>query len=221
VLLGVVDGTAVVVPEDGAVVGSVVVGAVVDGAVVGPAVVPVVVLVVVGPVVVGPAVVPGVVPGVVPVVVGSDVGPAVEVPGSVVGVPVDGGSSHGVPGARVAVDDGMTGLNGFPTGRDGRVLERDVPSVRSTVGLDEAGGSWVVAASGFPNGTKNQVPARAATMVASAPSFRIGWRRRLCRAPNFRACRPRWNCLTSKPFAPRPRGSLPTRTLQSKLTTST
>jgi hypothetical protein len=72
-----------------------------------------------------------------------------------------------------------------------------------------------------PDGKNSHAPGIATATIAITANFRTSGRRRLCRAPNFRTCRPRWNCLTTQnPFAPRPRRSLPSRTLQSKLTVS-
>jgi hypothetical protein len=92
----------------------------------------------------------------------------------------------------------VTGSNGFPTGRDGRLPDRVVPEVRSTCGLNEVvpGGAWEDAESCDPNGTKNTMAASATTTAASAPNLRAGSRRRLCRGPELRICRPRWNCNT-------------------------
>jgi hypothetical protein len=208
VLLGVVDGVLVVlvvapgvgvgVPGLGVVVGVVVVGVPVGG--VGVAVVGVGV-VVDGVVVVGTVVVP---PGVGPP--GLDVVP----PGLDVVLPgllsVCGGAAHeGVLGVAVGAQ-GDTGCIGFPTGRDGLVLERDVPCDRSAGALATSAdwGDCEPAVPLEPNGSSNHAPASATTTVARMPSFRTGARRRLCRAPNFRTCRPMWNCLTCLPFAPRP-----------------
>ena len=47
------------------------------------------------------------------------------------------GPVRGVLEVESAVVCGASGFSGFPTGSDGRVLERDVPSDRSTVGPDE------------------------------------------------------------------------------------
>lgn len=132
----------------------------------------------------------------------------------------ESGPDHGGAGAlgvgvgRVDGNHGVvTGSNGFPTGRDGRLPDRVVPEVRSTCGLNKVvlGGAWVVAESCERDGTKNNMAASATTTAASAPSFRSGRRRRLCRGPELRICRARRNCVTCEPFTPRPRGSLPTR----------
>ncbi|GAA1565312.1 hypothetical protein GCM10009742_03210 [Kribbella karoonensis] len=202
-VLGVVGVPVVELPDVGPdVVGPVVVGPVVVGpVVVGPAVVGPAVVgpAVVGPPVVGPAVVPPVEGPVVDgsVVVGPDV---VEPPGVELLVVVPGGAAQvgpfGVAVAAGGSSDGVIGTSGLPAGSDGRALERVVPSVRSTVGTDAFCVAWLSAGSGFPNGTRNQTAANATTSAASPPSFRTGRRRRLCRALNFRACRPRWSCLT-------------------------
>lgn len=229
VLLGVVDGVLVVlvvapgvgvgVPGLGVVVGVVVVGVPVGGvgvAVVGVPVVGLVVVEVVVGVPVVPVVVVGVVVGVVvvgAVVVPPGVGPPgldVVPPGLDVVLPgllsVCGGAAHeGVLGVAVGAQ-GDTGCIGFPTGRDGLVLERDVPCDRSAGALATPAdwGDCEPAVPLEPNGSSNHAPASATTTVARMPSFRTGARRRLCRAPNFRTCRPMWNCLTCLPFAPRP-----------------
>ena len=117
----------------------------------------------------------------------------------------ESGPDHGGAGALgvgVGRVDGnqvvVTGSNGFPTGRVGRLPDRVAPEVRSTCGLNKVvlGGAWVVAESCDPNGTKNNMAASATTTAASAPNFRAGSRRRLCRGPELRICRPRWNCNT-------------------------
>lgn len=218
---GVLGAGVLLVDVLGAGVWAVVLGPVVVGpVVVGPVVVEPVVVepVVVGKVVLGPEVVEPVVVG--PVVLG----PAVElldpgppglgvVPSGLVG-PVHGGAL----GVTVGLH-GETGCIGRPTGSDGRVVDLDVPCDRSTGGPAELP-VCAPDVSRDPDGTRNQAPRTAIATAATAPSFRTGGRRRLCRARNFCACRPRWNCLTSYPSAPRPRGILPTRTLQSKLTVS-
>ena len=125
-VLGEVDGTAVLVGV-GVLVGGVVVVGVVGAGVVG----------VVGGVVVV---------GVVGVVVDGEVGAGVLDDGVPGGVPVVGSAVVGlfVPGpvsGKLDVDPalgcGANGFNGLPTGSDGRALDRDVPSDRSTVGLEE------------------------------------------------------------------------------------
>jgi hypothetical protein len=199
VVLGVADGAAVVV---GLVLGVVVLGVVVLGVVVvgvledgvpvvGPAVVgdvgSLVVVPVVGSVVVGSLGVFVVVP-----VAPGDVVPGVDV--ELLGPPV--GAAHGVAGVHVVLH-GVPGCSGFPTGSEGRAVDRDVPSDRPSGGLEElaeptdpGGSDWAVLCD--PIGTKNQAPASATTTAASTPSFRTGRRRRLWRAPilsapNFRA----------------------------------
>jgi hypothetical protein len=109
-----------------------------------------------------------------------------------------GAAALGVGVGPVEGNQVVTGSNGFPTGRDSRLPDRDGPAVRSARGPNEVvpGGACVVAESWAPNGTKNKVAASATTTAASAPSFRSGNRRRLCRGPELRICRPRWNCNT-------------------------
>jgi hypothetical protein len=204
VVLGVAEGTVVVVLGAGGVVGVLVVGSAVVGfpdvGVVGLAVVGVLGLAVVGVLADG----------------------ALDWVALELGVKPSGlvrfgdGATHGGAGVlevAVGLDDGnhgVTGRSGFPTGSDALILERDVPCDRSACELNELVdcGAWVVVESGVPNGTKNQTPASATTTVVRTPNFRTDRPRRLCRAPNWRACRPRWNCLTSYPFTPRPSGSL-------------
>jgi hypothetical protein len=99
------------------------------------------------------------------------------------------GAAHGglgVLGVAVGSGDavqGVSGRNGFPTGRGGLAVERDVPSVRSAgepnVLVDC--GTWLDAESRPPNGTKNQTPVRRTAAAASAPNLRRGSCRRLCR----------------------------------------
>lgn len=198
VALGLVLGLA------GAVLGGVVLGVVVLGVVVPGLLVDGVP--VVGPVVVGVVGLP-VAPVVGAVVVGSpgvpdDVVPSLRLPGAA--------AVHGVAGVQVVLH-GVPACRGLPTGIDGRALDRDVPSVRPSCGLEDSAeaGGCDSAVLRDPVGTKNHAAATAATTAAATPSFRRGRRRRLCRAPNFRACRPRRNCLTRKPFTPRPFSSLP------------
>jgi hypothetical protein len=109
-----------------------------------------------------------------------------------------GAGTVGVGVGRVDGNQVVTGSNGFPTGRDGRLPDRVVPEVRSTCGLNEVapGGACVVAESCERDGTKNKMAASATTTAASAPSFRSGRRRRLCRGPELRICRARRNCFT-------------------------
>jgi hypothetical protein len=114
------------------------------------------------------------------------------------------------------------------SGTDGRCPDRVTPDVLWTVGASALGsvtelafwGAWVVAESCAPNGTKNKKPASASTTTAAALTVRTVSRGRLCRGPEVRVCLPRLNCLNVEPFTPRPRGSLPIRALQSKLTVS-
>ena len=114
--MGVVDGTAVVAGAVGVLVDGVGVvvaggaGVVADGVLDGE---------------VGAGVLDDGVPGGVPVVGSAVVG--LFVPGPVSGkLDVD-----------PALGCGANGFNGLPTGSDGRALDRDVPSDRSTVGLEE------------------------------------------------------------------------------------
>ncbi|MGZ0153183.1 hypothetical protein ACXJJ3_39400 [Kribbella sp. WER1] len=207
VVAGVVEGVGVAVVGEGVLVG-VVVGAVGLGVVgwgldgeVGWVVGRVVGFVVGFGVVVDGVVVDGVVLD--GVVVGAEVvGPTGFEVGRVVadGWPVGAGVGWAGPGSvvdhggarSVRVADGVgAGLSGRPTGSDGRLVDLDVPSVRSTVGVDcadgDCGGSF------GPSGPKYRKPASRATPAAPAPNFSTGGRRRTCRG---------LDCLTNKPFTP-------------------
>ena len=182
------DGDGVVVGVDGVVLGAGVLGVVVGAGVVGAGVVGA------GVAVVGCV---GVALGVVGrLVVGV----------GLVDVFLDDGAAHGGVGVLdvTAGDPVGIGTNGLPTGRDGLVLDLDVPCVRSTVGPDELldSGTCVLDVSCEPDGRNNHAPGIATATIAITPNFRTSGRRRLCRAPNFRTCRPRWNCLTTQTFRP-------------------
>jgi hypothetical protein len=187
VVLGVADGTAVLVGVG--VVGDGVVGAgVVVVGVVGAGVVGVVVVGGVGVVVVGGVgvVVDGVfvegVPGGVPVVGSVVVG--LFVPGTV----------SGVLDVDPALVCGASGFSGFPTGSDERVVDRDVPSDRSIVGLElVACGAWAVSDCWDLNGNRDTAPASNETAAAPAPSLSTGGRLRTCRG---------WGCLTTNYLSP-------------------
>ena len=194
--LGVGVGTAVL---------AVGVGVLVDG-VVGAGVVGVVVGVLVGGVV-GAGVV-GVVVGVVGVVdgvlEGDVVGERVLADGLLDGVPVVGsavvglfvlGPVSGELNVEPAVLFGARGFSGFPTGSDGRALDRDAPSDRSIDGLDEllACGAWPVSACSDLNGYRTTAPTSTATVAAPAPSLNTGGRLRTCRG---------WGCLKTKYLPP-------------------
>lgn len=187
-VLGVADGTAVLVGVG--VLGDGVVGAGVVGVVVGVVGVVVVgaVVVVVGAVVVGGvgAVVDGVfvegVPGGVSVVGSVVVG--LFVPGTV----------SGVLDVDPALVCGASGFSGFPTGSDERVVDRDVPSDRWIVGLElVACGAWAVSDCWDLNGNRNTAPASTETAAAPAPSLSTGGRLRTCRG---------WGCLTTNYLSP-------------------
>ncbi|TDW84052.1 hypothetical protein EV137_6856 [Kribbella pratensis] len=191
VVLGVADGTAVLAVGVGVLgdeVGVLVVG------VVAPGVVGVVGVVVAGVLAdgevddgVGDVVLAEGVPGGAPVV-GS------EVVGLLVPAPVSG-----VLDVEPALVCGASGFNGFPTGSDGRVLERVVPSDRSIVGLNElpACGSWPVSECWDLNGNRNTAAASTATAAAPAPSLSTGGRLRRCRGPFWG-----WGCLKTNTFRP-------------------
>ncbi|MBP2352214.1 hypothetical protein JOF29_003297 [Kribbella aluminosa] len=118
-----------------------------------------------------------------PVVVDDDSGAGRPGPGSVV---TQGGARS------VRVGDGvLSGCNGLPTGSDGRVVDLDVPAVRSTLGVDRADG--VCAGSCDPSGPRYRKPASSTTPAAPAPNFSTGGRRRTCRG---------LDCLTTEPFTP-------------------
>jgi hypothetical protein len=199
VVLGVFEGVVL-----GVFGGVVVVAGGVDVAVAGGVGVPVAGVLVVGVPVVGVLVLEVVVGGVLVCAgVGAVVGEVVVWWGVGVVGSVDGAAQGGV-----VLGDAVDGRSGLPTGRDGRVLDREGAWDRSTgCSVGVLGGGWVLAVSCERDGTNSQVPRIARPTAASTPSFSSGRRRRLCRAPNLRACRPswnRWNCLTKKPFTPRP-----------------
>ncbi|TDO52819.1 hypothetical protein EV651_1179 [Kribbella sp. VKM Ac-2571] len=127
------------------------------------------------------------VPGGVPVVGSAVVGLFVPAPVS------------GVLDVEPALVRGASGFSGFPTGSDGRVVDRVVPSDRSIGGVNElpACGTWTDSECWDLNGNRNTAAASTATAAAPAPSLSTGGRLRRCRGPLWG-----WGCLKTNTFRP-------------------